>query len=145
MERMGIYWMPIYEIFEDAFAGDIILLVVNARHMKNISDKKVDMRDSEWFPLLRAGLLNGSFIAFIAEKRARSSAIWTVTIRASSAISHPRKTGWEVPAKFRFPSVLFYFWHFDTSGRNIILHLIEHGQINWAAYTPAWKQRQETV
>ena len=47
MERMGIYWMPIYEIFEDAFAGDIILLVVNARHMKNISDKKVDMRDSE--------------------------------------------------------------------------------------------------
>lgn len=34
MESTGIYWMPIYEILEDAFSGDITLLVVNARHMK---------------------------------------------------------------------------------------------------------------
>lgn len=69
MESTGIYWMPIYEILEEAFAGDIILLVVNARHMKNVPGKKTDMRDSEWIStLLRAGLLNGSFIP---EKRIR--------------------------------------------------------------------------
>ena len=48
MESTGIYWMPIYEILEDAFSGDITLLVVNARHMKNVPGKKTDMRDSEW-------------------------------------------------------------------------------------------------
>ena len=63
MESTGIYWMPVYEILEEAFSGDITLLVVNARHMKNVPDKKTDMRDSEWIStLLRAGLLNGSFI-----------------------------------------------------------------------------------
>ena len=30
MESTGIYWMPIYEILEEAFYGDITLLVVNA-------------------------------------------------------------------------------------------------------------------
>ena len=45
------------------------LLVVNARHMKNVPGKKTYMRDSEWIStLLRAGLLNGSFIP---EKRIR--------------------------------------------------------------------------
>ena len=69
MESTGIYWMPIYEILEDDFSGDITLLVVNARHMKNVPGKKTDMRDSEWIStLLRAGLLNGSFIP---EKRIR--------------------------------------------------------------------------
>ena len=63
MESTGIYWIPIYEILEDAFSGDITLLVVNARHMKNVPGKKTDMRDSEWIStLLRAGLLNASFI-----------------------------------------------------------------------------------
>lgn len=63
MESTSIYWMPIYEILEDAFSEDITLLVVNARHMKNVPSKKTDMRDSEWIStLLRAGLLNGSFI-----------------------------------------------------------------------------------
>ena len=73
MESTGIYWMPIYEILEDAFYGDITLLVVNARHMKNVPGKKTDMRDSEWIStLLRAGLLNGSFIP---EKRIRRQRI----------------------------------------------------------------------
>lgn len=31
---------PIYEILEDTYSGDITLLVVNARHMKNVSDKQ---------------------------------------------------------------------------------------------------------
>lgn len=54
---------PIYEILEEAYSGDITLLVVNARHMKNVPGKKSDMRDSEWIvTFLRAGLLNGSFI-----------------------------------------------------------------------------------
>jgi hypothetical protein len=63
MESTGIYLQPVYETLEDCFGGDIELLVVNARHMKNVPGKKTDMRDAEWIAtLLRAGLLNGSFI-----------------------------------------------------------------------------------
>ena len=61
--------MPVYETLEDAFVGEITLLVVNARHMKNVPGKKTDVRDSEWISiLLRAGLLNSSLIP---EKRIR--------------------------------------------------------------------------
>lgn len=76
VESTGIYWMPIYEILEDTFSGNITLLVVNARHMKNVPGKKPDMRDSEWIStLLRAGLLNGSFREFRDMNRYRKSII----------------------------------------------------------------------
>jgi transposase len=63
MESTGIYWQPIYAILETALTDEMHLLVVNARHMKNVPGKKTDMRDAEWIAtLLRAGLLKGSFV-----------------------------------------------------------------------------------
>ena len=63
MESTGIYWQPIYEMLEPCFEGEINILVVNARHMKNVPGRKMDMRDAQWIAtLLRAGLLKGSFI-----------------------------------------------------------------------------------
>jgi transposase len=63
MESTGIYWQPVYAVLEDALSDDMHLLVVNARHMKNVPGKKTDMRDAEWIAtLLRAGLLKGSFV-----------------------------------------------------------------------------------
>lgn len=37
MESTGIYWQPIYEMLKPCFAGEINILVVNARHMKNVA------------------------------------------------------------------------------------------------------------
>jgi transposase len=63
MESTGIYWQPVYAVLETALCDEMHLLVVNARHMKNVPGKKTDMRDAEWIAtLLRAGLLKGSFI-----------------------------------------------------------------------------------
>jgi transposase len=63
MESTGIYWQPVYAVLESAMSDDMHLLVVNARHMKNVPGKKTDMRDAEWIAiLLRAGLLKGSFV-----------------------------------------------------------------------------------
>jgi transposase len=63
MESTGIYWQPVYAVLETALADEVHLLVVNARHMKNVPGKKTDMRDAEWIAsLLRAGLLKGSFV-----------------------------------------------------------------------------------
>ena len=132
MESTGIYWMPIYEILEDAFSGDITLLVVNARHMKNISGKKTDMRDSEWIStLLRAGLLNGSFIPekrireFRDLNRYRKSVIRDITSQKN------RIEKFLQSSDFRLSSFISDI--FGASGRNIILYLIEHGQINKTA------------
>lgn len=59
MESTGVYWKPVYYILEDFF--DIIL--VNARHIKNVPGQKTDKKDSEWIAkLLFNGLLKGSFV-----------------------------------------------------------------------------------
>jgi len=63
MESTGIYWQPVYAVLEQAFDAEMHLLVVNARHMKQVPGRKTDMRDAEWIAtLLRAGLLKGSFV-----------------------------------------------------------------------------------
>lgn len=63
MESTGIYWNPVYAVLEKALVDEMHLLVVNARHMRNVPGKKTDMRDAEWIAtLLRAGLLRGSFV-----------------------------------------------------------------------------------
>ncbi|HEX7557038.1 MAG TPA: IS110 family transposase [Leptolinea sp.] len=63
MESTGIFWQPVYAVLEEALSDEMHLLVVNARHMKNVPGKKTDMRDAEWIAtLLRAGLLKGSFV-----------------------------------------------------------------------------------
>ena len=59
MESTGIYWKPIYNILEDSFE----ILLVNARHIKNVPGRKTDKKDSKWIAkLLLSGLLRGSFI-----------------------------------------------------------------------------------
>jgi len=59
MESTGVYWKPIYNILEGAFE----ILLVNARHIKNVPGRKTDKKDSKWIAkLLLSGLLSGSFI-----------------------------------------------------------------------------------
>jgi transposase len=59
MESTGVYWKPVYNILGDHFK----ILLVNARHVKNVPGRKTDQNDSQWLAkLLMAGLLKGSFI-----------------------------------------------------------------------------------
>ena len=59
MESTGVYWCPVYAVLEERFA----LLLVNARHVKNVPGRKTDVKDSEWLArLLECGLLKGSFV-----------------------------------------------------------------------------------
>ncbi len=59
MESTGVYWKPVFNILEDSFE----VILVNARHIKNVPGRKTDVKDSEWIcKLLRNGLLQGSFI-----------------------------------------------------------------------------------
>lgn len=59
MEATGVYWIPIYEILE---ARGFEVLLVNARHLKNVPGRKSDVSDCEWVRELHSvGLLRGSF------------------------------------------------------------------------------------
>jgi transposase len=59
MESTGIYWKPVYNILE----ADFEVVLVNARHIKNVPGHKTDKKDSNWIAkLLLSGLLKGSFI-----------------------------------------------------------------------------------
>jgi len=59
MESTGVYWRPVHNILE----GYLEVILVNARHVKNVPGRKTDIADSQWLAeLLRCGLLKGSFI-----------------------------------------------------------------------------------
>jgi transposase len=61
MEATGIYWRPVFHALCEA--ADVEVLLVNARHVKNVPGRKTDAKDSEWLAqLLECGLLRGSFI-----------------------------------------------------------------------------------
>jgi transposase len=59
MEATGVYWIPVYELLEDA---GLEVVLVNARHFKNVPGRKSDVADCEWLRDLHSvGLLRGSF------------------------------------------------------------------------------------
>ena len=59
IEATGVYWMPIYATLEDS----VTVLVVNARHIKQVPGRKTDMTDAQWIAtLLQHGLLKASFV-----------------------------------------------------------------------------------
>ena len=103
MESTGIYWQPIYEMLEPCFDGQISILVVNARHMKNVPGRKTDMRDAQWIAtLLRAGLLKGSFIPdktfrelrhLTRYRNTKSAAFWICALRSPIGQAAPAGGG----------------------------------------------------
>jgi transposase len=59
MESTGVYWKPVFHLLEGRFE----VLLVNARHMKQVPGRKTDVKDAEWIAqLLQYGLLRASFI-----------------------------------------------------------------------------------
>jgi len=60
MEATSDYWKPFYYLLED---GPFEVMLVNARHVKNLPGRKTDVSDSAWLAQLGAhGLVRGSFV-----------------------------------------------------------------------------------
>ena len=59
MEATGVYWKPVWYILEDDFE----LMLVNARHVKQVPGRKTDVSDAAWLcQLSEAGLLKANFV-----------------------------------------------------------------------------------
>jgi transposase len=61
MEATSDYWKPFYYLLEDLIGVEVML--VNARHVKNLPGRKTDVADATWLAQLGAhGLVRGSFV-----------------------------------------------------------------------------------
>lgn len=68
MESTGVYWKPIFNILEGRFQ----VLLVNARHIKQVPGRKTDVKDCEWIgQLLEHGLLTPSYVPSRAQRDLR--------------------------------------------------------------------------
>jgi len=140
MESTGIYWQPIYEMLESCFDGEINILVVNARHMKNVPGRKTDMRDAQWIAtLLRAGLLKGSFIPDKAFRELRHLTRYRKNIVHDITAQKNRIDKFLQSSGFRFTA--FLSDAFGASGRNIIRYLIQHGSMDRVALDSCLKTK----
>src|ERR1700720_1031319 len=82
MEATGAYWKPFYYLLEDA---GFEVLLVNARHVKNLPGRKTDVADATWLAQLGAhGLVRGSFVPPHPIRRLRD------LTRARTAITRER-------------------------------------------------------
>jgi transposase len=91
MEATGVYWIPVYEILE---ARGLEVLLVNARHVKNVPGRKSDVSDCEWLQELHSvGLLRGSFrpVAEIAALRSYVRHRETLIESAATTINRMQK------------------------------------------------------
>lgn len=128
MESTGVYWHPVYNILESAHDGKMTIVVANARHMRNVPGKKTDMKDAEWIAtLLRAGLLQGSFIPAQGFRelrdltRYRNSIVEEMSSQKNRIEKHLQSCGFKLST--------FLTDIFGASGRAIINHLAEHKSI----------------
>jgi transposase len=59
MESTGVYWIPLYELLE---SRGFEVNLVDARHVKNVTGRKSDVKDCQWIQQLHAcGLLSPAF------------------------------------------------------------------------------------
>jgi transposase len=59
MESTGVFWIPVFELLE---RRGLRVLLVNARHVKNVPGRKSDVLDCQWLQqLMSFGLLQGAF------------------------------------------------------------------------------------
>jgi transposase len=59
MESTGVFWIPLAQKLEDA---GIEVVLVNARHLRQVPGRKTDVKDCQWLQQLHSyGLLRGSF------------------------------------------------------------------------------------
>lgn len=129
MESTGVYWQPVNTVLVDAFDGDIVILVTNAKHMKNVPGKKTDIKDAEWIAtLLRAGLLRGSFIPPTDIRELRELTRYRKNIIGEISSHKNRVEKYLQSCGFKLSTFLTDI--FGVSGRAIIDQLSKHGSIS---------------
>lgn len=68
MESTGVYWKPVFNILE----SQCEVMLVNAKHIKQVPGRKSDVKDAEWIAqLLQHGLLKASYVPETPQRHLR--------------------------------------------------------------------------
>lgn len=97
MESTGVFWKPIWNIQE----GTLKVILVNARHVKNVPGRKTDVKDCDW---ITASVINRSWPAIsLIHDRSTAPASCPLQIQPTAAFSPgPRCLHVVVPPPWRF-------------------------------------------
>jgi len=115
IESTGIYWKPVFNVLADEFD----LMLVNARHVKNVPGRKTDVKDSQWLcKLLKNGLLERNFIPPEDMRNLRDLTRYRSKLMANIAIEKNRIIKTLESANVKLASVLSDV--FGESGKRII-------------------------
>lgn len=121
MESTGVYWKPVFNVLGD----DFTILLVNARHVKNIPGHKTDKRDSRWLAkLLISGLLKGSFIPKQAFRELRDLVRYKTKLTGMVSADKNRFLRILEDANIKLSMVLSDV--FGASGTKMINHILEN-------------------
>lgn len=124
MESTGVYWRPIHNVLE----GHMEVILVNARHVKNLPGRKTDISDSKWLAsLLRMGLLKGSYIPGKEIRQCRELVILKKKYTESLGDYKRRVHKVFETANIKIDSVVSDL--FGVTGRNLINLLCTHEKI----------------
>jgi transposase len=119
MESTGVYWKPIYNLLEGSFE----LLLVNARHIKQVPGRKTDVKDCEWIAdLLRHGLLRGSFVPDRPQRELRELTRYRISLVRERAAEVNRLQKTLEGANIKLSSVATNVM--GVSGRQILAALV---------------------
>lgn len=120
MESSGIYWKPVFNVLGDNFE----ILLVNARHVKNVPGHKTDKADSRWLvKLLLSGLLKGSFIPERSIRELRDLTRYRTKLTNQVSADKNRFLKILEDANIKLSVVLSDV--FGASGTKIINHILE--------------------
>jgi len=121
MESTGVYWKPVFNVLGDDFE----LLLVNARHVKNVPGHKTDKKDSRWLAkLLLSGLLKGSFIPERPIRELRDLTRYKTKLIHQISAEKNRFQKILEDANIKLSSVLNDV--FGATGTKIIKHILFH-------------------
>jgi len=125
MESTGVYWRPVHNVLE----GFMEVILVNARHIKNVPGRKTDISDSKWLAgLLRYGLLRGSFIPPKEVRQWRELTRLRRTYTESLADYKRRIHKLFETANIKIDSVVSDL--FGVTGRNLISLLCDESELS---------------
>jgi len=120
MESTGVYWKPVFNVLGDDFQ----ILLVNARHVKNVPGHKTDKKDSCWLAkLLLSGLLKGSFIPERPIRELRDLTRYRTKLVNQISAERNRFQKILEDANIKLSSVLNDV--FGATGTKIINHILE--------------------
>jgi len=120
MESTGVYWKPVFNVLGD----DFTIILVNARHVRNVPGHKTDKKDSKWLAkLLLSGLLKGSFIPEKEIRDLRDLVRTKTQLTGEISSAKNRFIKFMESANIKLSSVLTNV--FCVSGQKIIAEILE--------------------